>query len=229
MTDAPYPILLEDRHLLVIAKPAGVLTVPPSGPSSKPSVADRMRRWARARDGEAFPVHRLDRETSGALVLARTPAAKAALERAFRERTVEKTYLALAHGRLRPPKGTIRSWIEDRGKTAASLPRPNRRAKLAITRYRVLESFAQAFLVEARPETGRFNQIRLHLADRGAPIVGERKYAVASRYPLRAKRVLLHAAGLAFPHPSDGRRVEIECPLPEDFEETLSLLRSAPR
>lgn len=225
MTDSPYPVLLEDGHLLVVAKPAGILTVPPSG-GGAPNVADRLRRQAKARGGETFPVHRLDRDTSGVLVFAKTRQAKDALEAAFRERTVEKRYLALAHGRLRPAKGTIRSYIEDRGKTARSRAAPTRSGKPAVTRYRVVQSYAQATLVEAHPETGRLNQIRLHLADRGCPLVGERKYAVASRYPLRFKRPLLHAAGLRFPHPVERRVVVVQAPLPDDFAAYLAGLRS---
>lgn len=218
-------ILFEDADLLVVAKPAGLLSVPPSG-GGRPNLLDRLRRQAAARGAQIFAVHRLDRDTSGVLVFARTEQARAALEEAFRTRAVEKRYLALVQGR--PPRagGTVRSFIEDRGMAARSHPRPRPGAKEAVTRYRVLETFADAALVEALPDTGRFNQIRLHMVDLGCPIAGDRKYAVAARYRLKAPRVLLHAAGLAFPHPRHGRRVSCAAPLPADFERILAALRS---
>jgi len=223
MSAPPLPVVFEDEHLLIVSKPPGLLSVPPSG-GGKPNVADRLRRQAKQQGKLALPVHRLDLDTSGLLVFARSEAARDALVLAFRERDIQKRYVALVHGRVRPAKGTIRSYIEDRGKIARSFPTERRGAGLAITRFRVLESFRDATLVEARPETGRLNQIRLHFADRHTPLVGDRKYAVASRYPLRFRRTLLHAAGLSLPHPKRRGRVDVEAPLPDDFRALLESL-----
>ncbi len=218
------PVLFADEHVLAVDKPAGLLSVPPAGGGEK-NVADRLRRQAQAKGEEVFAVHRLDRDTSGVLLFARGATAREALERAFRERAVHKLYLALVNGLPRPPSGTIRTYITEAGGVARSSRTPSRAGKLAITRYRVVERFAQAALVEAVPETGRFNQIRVHLAGIGCPLVGERKYAIASRLQLRHGRPLLHAAALTFPHPASGQLVTVRAEPPADFAQVLCRLR----
>lgn len=222
--DVSLPVLFADPHVLAIDKPPGILSVPPAGGGER-NVADRLRRQAEARGEMLFAVHRLDRDTSGVLLFARSVAAREALERAFRERAVQKLYLALVNGHPRRPGGTIKTYIVEQGSMARSSPAPVRAGKLAITRYRVVERFAQAALVEAVPETGRFNQIRVHLAGIGCPLVGERKYAVASRLALRHGRPLLHAAALTFPHPASGQRLTVRADPPADFAEVLARLR----
>ncbi len=217
-------ILSEDDDLLAVDKPAGVLSFPPTGRSER-NLTDIARAHASRRGASCFAVHRLDRDTSGVLVFAKTEAAKAALDRAFRDGGVKKTYLAIVNGVPRPPLGRVKTYIADKGDRAISSRTPLRDGKTAITNYRTLERFANAALIEARPETGRFNQIRLHCVDIGCPIVGERKYAVASRLPMRGKRMMLHASRLEFKHPRDGRALVIEAPLPADFEALLDSLR----
>ncbi|MFH0945525.1 MAG: RluA family pseudouridine synthase [Planctomycetota bacterium] len=219
-----YTVLFQDQHLLAIDKPAGILSVPPSS-GGAPNIADLLRRRARSRGGNAWPVHRLDRDTSGVLLFARSEQARDFLERAFRERTVVKKYLALVHGRPAKESGTTRSFIVDRGKSARSSKTPVRGGREALTEYRILERFEKATLVEARPKTGRFNQIRLHMLDLGCPIVGDRKYSPASRHPVMSDRLLLHAAGLSVAHPISGKLLVLEAPLPADFEEVLVQLR----
>lgn len=213
-------MLFEDAHVIAIDKPAGILSVAPSRGSER-NLADGVRRRQRARGADAFPVHRLDRDTSGVLLFAKTPAARAALEQAFRERTIGKRYLALVHGGPREDRGVVRSFIADLGDVARSSRTPIPGGRPAVTRYVVLRRLAGAALLQAEPETGRFNQIRLHCADLGCPLVGERKYAVASRYRLRAKRPLLHAAELTFPHPATGAATTVAAPLPDDFQAVL--------
>lgn len=227
MSKDPAPaILFEDRHLLAVDKPAGILSVPPTTGGER-NLSDQLRRALERRGERCFAVHRLDRDTSGVLLFAKTEAAKAALETAFKGRTIHKRYLAVVNHAPRSPRGTLRSFIADLGDVArSSKTRGDRAGREAVTEWRVLERFADAALIEALPRTGRFNQIRLHLVDLGCPIAGERKYAVASRLPLKARRVMLHAESLALAHPLDGSPLALVAPLPRDFEALLAQLRA---
>jgi len=224
---APPVVLGEDKHLIAIDKPAGILTVPASDGRGT-NLQDVMRRRALRTGEECHPVHRLDRDTTGVLLFAKTRPALSTLLDAFKERTVSKTYLALVHGRPSPKKGTIRTYIAERGMTATSSPRPIRGGREAITRYRTIEAFRDATLIECSPETGRFNQIRVHFSGLGHPLVGERKYAVASRHALRFKRPVLHAVRLQIVHPASGARTTFESPLPTDVATLLNSLRTPP-
>lgn len=219
-----YPILHRDDQLLVANKPAGVLSVPGNRGGEK-NVYDYFRRVGLSQEEAVFAIHRLDRDTSGVLIFALTAPSRDTMEIAFRERAVEKEYLALVHGSLPRKTGKVRSFITDLGMKARSSRKETRGGKEAITRYEVVESFDDANLVRVWPQTGRFNQIRLHMADLGCPLVGERKYAVASRFPLKHRRPLLHASSLRFKHPEHGGDFAVEAPLPEDFEAYLETLR----
>ena len=170
----------------------------------------------------ALPVHRLDRDVSGAMVLAKDAETRALLEDLFRGRKVTKTYWALVQGRLPKPPGTFRFPIFDAGSHARISPR----GKPAITRWRTRRRFESTTEVEVDLETGRYNQIRLHFAHAGHPLVGERKYARGKDDPLRAKRVALHAERLAFPHPAGPGDVDVSAPLPKDL---VALLEKAER
>lgn len=210
---APLRLVHEDGQVLVVDKPAGLLTI--GTERERTQTAYRvLRDWAeRHGRGPVFVVHRLDRETSGLLVFARSVAVKRRLQAQFRARTPERVYVARVEGVLREPEGTLTSrLVEDR----ALRVRPARRAeggKDAITRYRVLEHYPDATLVELRLVTGRRGQIRAQLAARGHPIVGDRAYG-SRRDPLR--RLCLHATRLGFVHPS-GRRIVFDSPLPPGF------------
>ncbi len=221
--EKPFVVLFEDAHVVAVDKPAGLLAVPMTSGGGK-NVADLVRR-AYGGATPVVPVHRIDRDTSGVMLFARTPQAEERLLAAFRERAVEKRYRLLSNHVPNPKKGTRQSFIVDRGNTATSSPRPVAGGRTAITQYEVLEEFRDAAHVEAMPLTGRFNQIRLHFADLHCPLIGERKYAVASRCPFRWSRPLLHAHALTFPHPASGKRVTVTSPLPADFEEFLARLR----
>lgn len=221
-----YPVLFQDQHLLAIDKPAGILSVPPSS-GGAPNVADLLRRRAERKGGHAWPVHRLDKDTSGVLLFARTEQARDFLERAFRERLVQKRYLALVQGRPAKESGSLKTFIVDRGKSARSSKTPVPGGREALTEYRILERFERATLVEARPKTGRFNQIRLHMLELGCPIVGDRKYSPAARHSVTSDRPLLHAAGLSVAHPISGKLLVLVAPLPADFEAVLAGLRRA--
>lgn len=223
---SPLVVLFEDSQVLAVDKPPGILSFPPSKGSER-NLADLARVHARKSGSECFPVHRIDRDTSGVLIFAKSEAAKEALEREFREGTIAKTYLAIVNRGPRGTLGAVKTYIADLGDRARSSRTPIEKGKTAITDWRVKERFAKAALIEARPRTGRFNQIRLHCVDLDCPIVGERKYAIASRLPLRAKRVMLHASKLTFTHPTTRESMSIESPMPRDFVELLESLRTS--
>jgi 23S rRNA pseudouridine1911/1915/1917 synthase len=211
---ARVPVLCEDEDLVVVSKPAGLLSVPTPGATGR-TLVDTLAAAGRA---GLLPVHRLDRDVSGLVVLAKHEAARAALERLFRGRAVTKLYWALVRGRLKPEHGVFDEPILDAGKAARIDPR----GKPATTRWRVLARQRATSVVEIELVTGRYNQIRLHFAHHDQALVGERKYARGKDDPLRAKRVALHAWRLAFPHPLRGHRVELEAPLPEDLVALLA-------
>jgi RluA family pseudouridine synthase len=201
----PIPILYEDAGLLIVDKPAGLLSVP--------SLADALREQG----VEAQPVHRLDRDVSGCVLLARAPAMRKQLEELFRERSISKTYWALVCGSPRKDEASIQYPILHE-KTHA---RVSARGQRAHTRYRVLRRLryknTDVTEIEIDLITGRYNQIRIHFAHDKLPLIGERKYARGSEDPLKSPRLALHAWRLAFVHPSEGRQIETEAPLPDDL------------
>jgi RluA family pseudouridine synthase len=206
-------VRFEDDALLVVSKPSGLLSV------KTPGTVGRTLPDVLAAQGHPnlLPVHRLDRDVSGLVVLAKYEAARAALENLFRGRAVKKVYWALVRGRMRPESGSFEEPILDEGARA----RVHTSGKPALTRWRVLAQQRASSVVEIEPVTGRYNQIRLHFAHHDQALVGERKYARGKDDPLRAKRVALHAWKLAFPHPLLGHRVSVEAPLPNDLCELL--------
>ncbi len=210
----PIPLRYEDADLLIIDKPAGLLSVP----TPRASGVTLPEVLSAEGHGEVLPVHRLDRDVSGLVVVARHEAARAALENLFRGRSVTKTYWALVRGRLRPERGEFDDPVLDQGARA----RVDSRGKPALTRWRVLAHHRATSSVEIELVTGRYNQIRLHFAHHDQALVGERKYARGKDDVLRAKRVALHAWKLTFPHPLRGGRIAVEAPLPEDLRALLA-------
>jgi 23S rRNA pseudouridine1911/1915/1917 synthase len=211
---APLRLVHEDEHLLVIDKPAGLLTI--ATETERERTAYRLlRNWVAARGaGRIFVVHRLDRETSGLLVFARSPAVKRALQAQFERRTPERVYIARVEGIVREEAGELTSrLVEDRTLRVRPVG-GGRGGRAAITRYRVRERYRGATLLEVALVTGRRGQIRAQLAALGHPIVGDRAYG-SRRDPFR--RVCLHATRLGFVHPSGGRPVVFESPPPPDF------------
>lgn len=206
------PILWSDRHLVVVAKPARALVVPAPGRAG-PTVTDRVGRQLGER---LHAVHRLDEDTTGVLVLARTLDAKAALEALFRAHRAERTYVALASRTPSPPAGRIESRVEVGPDGVVRSVASATRGERAVTVYRTIARRGHHALVECRLETGRRNQIRVHLAELGCPIVGDRKYGWRARgRDVRPGRPLLHAWRIEFDHPMTGERVRVECPPPE--------------
>ena len=203
-------ILHRDEHLIAVSKPAGLLSVPTPG-----AVGDSVPE-ALAREGiAARPVHRLDRDVSGAVLLALDEETQAGLDELFRERKVAKTYWALAQGRVRPPAGAFHFPILEEGGFA----RVSAHGKKSVTKYRTLTALPRTTVVEIDLVTGRYNQIRLHFAHAGFPLVGERKYARGKDSPVRipSRRVALHSWRIGFVHPRTGEALAIEAPLPADL------------
>ena len=226
--DIPLQILFEDDDLLVINKPAGMVVHPGAG-NQKHTLVNALLNHCETLSGiggKERPgiVHRLDKETSGCLVVAKNDAAHRELSKQFAARALKKVYLALVAGRLRKPSGVIDAPIARHPvhRQRMSVAR-NSRGRSAMTEYRVVRAGAELSLVECALHSGRTHQIRVHLHHLGHPIVGDKVYApkLAKNFP----RQMLHAWKLGFAHPRSGDWIEFEAPLPPDFEqarETLS-------
>ncbi len=223
-------VLHEDGAVLIVDKPAGLLTVPTEA-REKDTLWSRALHYLQHRYGGrpyAGIVHRLDKDTSGALVFARSRSALHALQARFREHAIDREYVALVEG-TPPETGTLDADLVREPGLRRSIARPGQEGRHAVTRYRTLELFAAASLVSVRPETGRTHQIRVHLSAAGHPVLGDRVYGrepVGKGTAPAAPRQMLHARKLAFPHPETGRPVSVEAPLPEDFEKVLAALRA---
>lgn len=228
------PLLHEDPHLLVVDKPAGLLSVP-----SSPDATDEDTALARVRDyvrhlrpGNPYVgvVHRLDRDTSGALVFALDPETRDALRALFRHHHIERRYTALVAGAPRGERGEVDLALrEEYAGGRRGVARPGEPARPALTRWRVVERFPGAALLEVELETGRQHQIRVHLAHVGMPVLGDAVYGKDARAPVAARRQMLHARRLGFTHPITGRPLLVEGPLPADFQRTLTALRAKSR
>jgi 23S rRNA pseudouridine1911/1915/1917 synthase len=222
--DAPYAVAYEDEHLLVIDKPAGVVVHPARGHEAGTLAQALAGRAAGGDDPRrAGIVHRLDRDTSGLLVVARTEPAHAALKEQLRHREITREYLALVEGRPAARAGTIDAPLgrdrrmRTRVSTDTDEPRP------AVTHFEVEQPLTGFTLLRVRLETGRTHQIRVHLAAIGLPVVGDPVYGVPDE---QLKRQFLHAWRLAFPHPLTAEAVEVESPLPPELQAALARFAS---
>ena len=224
-------ILFEDESIVVLNKPAGVLAVPLERREGARSVYDDLAEYlARRRKPRPFVVHRIDRDTSGLVLFAKTPRAQALLRDQFRRHTATRVYLAVVYGHPSPATGTWRDrmvWDERALIQKETHPR-DPSGKDAISHYRVLERLAGAALIEVTLVTGRRNQIRLQARLRGYTLVGEQRYTHGpdSLRTIRFRRQALHAYRLGFQHPTTGRDVAFEAPLPDDMAELIARLRS---
>jgi 23S rRNA pseudouridine1911/1915/1917 synthase len=216
----------EDEHLLVVDKPAGIVVHPSAGHGRGTLVHGLLGR-AIAGGGEAERpgiVHRLDRDTSGLLVVARSEEAHRRLQRLLRRRELGREYLVLVRGRPRSRRGRIEAPIgrDRRDPTRMSLDTATPRE--AVTEFELLELLARHALLRARLVTGRTHQIRVHLAAIDLPVAGDPTYGIEG--DLGLERQFLHAARLAFPHPFTGEPVEVDSPLPADLQAALERARA---
>lgn len=220
------PILYEDEHLVVLEKPAGLAVHPGAGERKGTLVGQLLSLGAVGGPNPERPgvVHRLDRDTSGVLVVARSERAHAALQEAIRRREVERRYFALVRGHPRSRTGRIDAPIgrDRRDPTRRSLDTDEPRE--AVTHFELQESTSEHTLLEVRLETGRTHQIRVHLGAIGLPVSGDPQYGVAG--DLGLERQFLHAHRLCFRHPITGAEVDLSSKLPADLDAALERARS---
>ena len=228
----PLTILYEDADVIVVDKPAGMVVHAGAGHSHGTLVNALLHHFGSLSsvNGDLRPgiVHRLDRETSGVLAVARTDQAHQALAKQFHDRQVEKIYLALAHGRLKQQSGRITSSITRDPVRRIRMTARLSTGRTALTEYEALEEFEYFSFLRVRIGTGRTHQIRVHLSSVGHPIVGDRLYGA----PLSIAgvpalgRFFLHAHRLSFASPSTGEPITVESPLPSDLSQFLAHLRT---
>jgi 23S rRNA pseudouridine1911/1915/1917 synthase len=225
----PLDVLYEDDDLVAINKRAGMVVHPAYGNSSGTLVNAALARWPQMRrvtgEDRAGIVHRLDKDTSGVIVLAKTSASLKSLQEQFKSRTVSKTYFALVDGLPTTPNGVIDAPIgrNPRQRKQMGVVHGGRKA---ITNYIIVETFEDHALLKLEPETGRTHQLRVHLAWLGFPIVADKVYG-HRKQRLLCPRLFLHAAMLEVDSPSTGQRLSFNAPLPTELDEVLTQLRKA--
>jgi 23S rRNA pseudouridine1911/1915/1917 synthase len=202
------PVVYEDDWLMIVDKPSGLLVIPTPKKESRTLTSilnDDLKN--KGLSYRLHPCHRLDRETSGLIIYAKGKSAQKKMMQEFKNKKIEKTYIAFVQGKFNKNPGQINIPIE---------------GKRALTRYRVLQSYKDLSIVEVSPLTGRTNQIRIHFKQMGHPILGETKYAFRRDFKLKAKRLCLHAQGLKFVHPLTRESVSVVVPLPLDMKDFLN-------
>jgi 23S rRNA pseudouridine1911/1915/1917 synthase len=232
-------VLYEDDAIVAVNKAPGMVVHPAAGNRDGTLVNAILHRYATTDwPGEterAGIVHRLDRDTSGVILVARTVAAHEALAKQFRERDIQKHYLALVRGKV-PGPGRIEEAIGRHPRDRKRMSTASRKSRSAVTEYEPTESFEGATLLLVRPHTGRTHQIRVHLSSKGWPIVGDKVYGARanSRTSGRRRDALtemprqaLHAWRIGFAHPISGEPMTVEAPLARDFLQVLERLRNA--
>ena len=233
--DIPLDLVFEDEHLIVVNKPAGLVVHPAAG-NRDGTLVNALLHHCRGRlsgiNGVARPgiVHRIDKDTSGLLVVAKTDASHEGLARQFADHSISRAYLAVCAGRPHPAAGTVSGRIgrsDANRKKMAVLDPDSTRGKHAVTHYRTLKLLRDCTLIECRLETGRTHQVRVHCASIGHPLLGDPVYGrtpAALRPLLRDlgfARQALHATSLGFDHPVTGERVDFRAELPPDMRELI--------
>jgi 23S rRNA pseudouridine1911/1915/1917 synthase len=222
-------VVYEDDALIVVEKKNGLLTVPVKADSKETTVFSILKEYVRKQShrNTVHVVHRLDRETSGLLVFAKSPELQEYMRTYWRQLVTKRSYVALVEGKLEKNEGKITSWLTEDSRTALVSSSPvDNGGQLAITNYKVLKESAlqtdeadlqtEYSLVELNLETGRTNQIRVHMASMGHPVVGDRKYGNGNESsPI--DRLCLHARVLEFIHPMTEKKVRFEAPMPKEF------------
>ena len=215
-TDAlPFPILYEDEHLIVVNKPAKLLSVATDKEKTRTAyhmVTDYVK--SRQVDDRIYVLHRLDRDTSGVLMFARDPETKELFQSHWNDMVTRRGYLAVVEGVPRPDRNTIRSWLVETETHLSFSGAPGKGAKEAITSYQVVKSGGGYALLDIAIETGRKNQIRVHMKELGCPVAGDKQYGARTN-PIG--RLCLHANELSFTHPATGKQVTFRTKMPRDF------------
>ena len=221
LTHPKLRIVYEDDDLIVVNKQPGLITVPATPGSRETTVLSILRAYVKKQNARAniYVVHRLDRETSGLLVFARSEELQHYMREYWRELVTERTYIALTEGVPEPREGKITTWLTEDKRNAVVYSSPvDDGGDIAITNYKVLKTAEGGgySLVELQLETGRTNQIRVHMASKGCPVVGDRKYGHGNESsPI--DRLCLHAKVLEFIHPVTEKTVRFESPVPKEF------------
>jgi 23S rRNA pseudouridine1911/1915/1917 synthase len=223
----PLEVVYEDEDLLVVDKPAHLVVHPAPGHKSGTLANALLARYPDLpvdEGGRPGIVHRLDKDTSGLLIVAKSERARGHLQAQFKEGQVNKVYLALVDGDVEPSSGVIDAPIGRDARNRKRMAVASRGGRQAVTEFRVLEHLRGFTLLEVRPRTGRTHQVRVHLAFAGHPIVGDRVYG-HRKQSLDISRQFLHAHGLGFRLPSSGRQLELVSELPSDLAAVLEKLR----
>jgi len=231
----PIEILYMDKHLVVVNKPSGMVVYPAAGHAGGTLMNALLYHCKKleAPGGPLRPgvVHRLDKDTSGVMVVALDSAAYYRLAEQFKQRTINRRYLALVYGNLKDNAGQISLSIGRSESDRKKMSTKAKRGKEAVTVWKMIEKFRNASLIEARLKTGRTHQIRVHFASIGHPVLGDRTYGrkieleTKNKTRLTFPRQMLHAESLGFIHPVTGEYYEFHSLLPEDMEERLKQLR----
>jgi 23S rRNA pseudouridine1911/1915/1917 synthase len=219
-------VVHEDEHLLVVDKPAGVVVHPSAGHGAGTLVHGLLAHAIAGGEEPQRPgiVHRLDRDTSGLLVIARSDEAHRRLQRLLRRREITRDYLALVRGRPRSRRGRIEAPIGRDRHDPTRISLDTHTPREAVTTFELVELIREHALLRVRLETGRTHQIRVHLAAIDLPVAGDPVYGAVG--DLGLERQFLHAARLAFDHPFGGRRIDVESPLPADLARALAVART---
>lgn len=229
---APVEIIYEDEAIAVVLKPPALLTVPTQQRESRTVISELNRILQRRTPPQfAFVVHRLDRGVSGLLVFAKSLEIAEKLRDQFAERKPQRRYHALVYGQVTPEQGTFDSYLATDDQLNRYSTDDEEAGQHAITHYRVIETFADATYVEVWLETGRRNQIRVHFAEAGFPLIGDERYA-RDRKPHRAwpvRRIALHALTLGIAHPTTGKLLQLESKLPGEFTNFFQVLKRKSR
>jgi 23S rRNA pseudouridine1911/1915/1917 synthase len=221
---AAFAVRWQDEHLLVVDKPAGVVVHPARGHAAGTLAQALAGVVAGGEEGRAGIVHRLDRDTSGLLVVARSPEAHRRLKAALQDRAVTREYLALVEGRPPARTGTIDAPIGRDRRVRTRMSTDTDDPRDAVTHFEIEEALARTTLLRVRLETGRTHQIRAHLQAIGHPVTGDPEYGTAGRLGL--DRQFLHAARLRLTHPFTGATVDVRSPLPADLAAALEAARA---
>ena len=212
-------VLYEDDCYMVFDKPPGLLVIPSPKQEKNTLVSLVNQLYATKDEASLHPCHRLDRDTSGVILFAKGKKYQQLMMHEFMRQKVKKKYIAFVDGHLKHKAGTVRSPIIDFDARQHAARRPH--SKMAVTHFQVTQSRATYSVVEIIPETGRTNQIRIHMSQMGHPLLGDRKYGEGKNFSVKFKRAALHASEIEWPHPVYHRTMKTKSPLAEDMKDFL--------